>query len=193
LLSSRKTGFSIVELMIAIAIMSLLIVMGLPSMTTYMQNSRIRAAAETFYTGLQGARAEAVRRNSTVDFVMTTDEAIPAYVNTANLSTTATNWIVRTPDPVVPGANLFVLGKSSTEGGTNVQVNGGGVTTVTFNGFGATALGGAATFQFTSPTAGACAPAGTSRCLNVIVSIGGQAKLCDPAIPVTATTDTRKC
>jgi hypothetical protein len=31
------------------------------------------------------------------------------------------------------------------------------------------------------------------RCLNVVVSRGGQVKMCDPAVPVTAIGDTRKC
>jgi type IV fimbrial biogenesis protein FimT len=193
-LTRQHAGFSIIELMIAVGIMALLVVMGLPSFTTYMQNSRIRAMADTFNSGIQAARAEAVRRNAPVEFVLTTDDAINAYVNTVNLSTNATNWIVRAPDPAVPGSYLFVQGKSITEGGANVQVSGGGTTSITFNGFGATTLGSAATFAFTSPTGGACAPTGTTRCLNVVVSIGGQAKLCDPAIdPAVSPNDTRRC
>ncbi|MCC6472780.1 MAG: hypothetical protein IT514_03450, partial [Burkholderiales bacterium] len=44
----------------------------------------------------------------------------------------------------------------------------------------------------TNPSGGACAAdGGPMRCLNVLVSPGGQIKMCDPA--VAATGDTRRC
>ena len=63
---------------------------------------------------------------------------------------------------------------------------------VTFNGFGATTLGAAATFAVANPAGGLCAAAGgPMRCLNIVVSVGGQTRMCDPA--VTTAGDTRRC
>lgn len=191
-------GFTLIELMIAIALIAILTVLGMPSLSAYLQNAKLRSTTETFYSGLQMARAEAVRRNSQVQFVLTTDDPIPFNQNTTNTAATAKNWMVRVPSPTAPGTYTFVEGKAMAEGATGqtsstqgVQIDTGGLSTVTFTGFGATTLGGAATFAFTNPTGGSCAPSGAMRCLNVVVSIGGQVKMCDPA--VTAVGDTRRC
>lgn len=195
MLSLRQRGVSMIEVMIAIAIIAILSAVGLPAFGTFMQNSKLRSTAEGFYTGLQAARAEAVKLNATVQFLLTTDDPSGSNAQTTNLSTSASNWMVRTPDPAVPGIYLWLMGKSSAEGGgstPSVEVDGGGVTSITFTAFGATTLGSAATLTFTNPTGGACASAsGPMRCLNVVVSIGGQIRMCDPK--VTYANDTRKC
>lgn len=195
----RQRGFSLIELMVAIAVMSALLLLGVPAFSTYLQNAKLRSAAENFYGGIQLVRAEAVRRNAQVQMILTDDDPVDANGSTTNLSTTGANWMIRTPDPAIPGAFLFIEGKAMTEGSgqrtgdtATVQVNGGGVTAITYNGFGGTTLGAAATFAFTNPVGGDCvAASGPMRCLNVTVSIGGQARLCDPA--VTAAGDTRAC
>ena len=158
------------------------------------QNSKLRSSAESFHAGLQTARAEAVKRNAAVQFILTTDPGDPSSAQTTSLSTTGANWLIRVQDPTTL-IYTFIEGKSATQGAgttsSSVQVS-GTVSSVTFNGFGATTLGSAATFSFTNPTGGACAGSGgPMRCLNVVVSIGGQARMCDPA--VSAAGDTRKC
>ena len=59
-------GFTIIELMIALAVVGILFAVGFPSMSAWLQNSNIRAAAEGGLNGMQLARAEAVRRNAGV-------------------------------------------------------------------------------------------------------------------------------
>ncbi|HZQ75404.1 MAG TPA: GspH/FimT family pseudopilin [Burkholderiales bacterium] len=189
----QASGFSLIETAIAITILAFLMVMGLPAYNTFINNSRIRATAEGFYTGLQSARASAVQRNAQVQFILTTDDIGHAGVdpNTTNLSTSALNYIVRTPDPAVPGNYVLLNSKPAAEGTGSVALA-STVSTVTFTPLGATTLGAAATLQFTNPAGGACAASsGPMRCLNVVVSIGGQIKMCDPAI--SAASDTRKC
>ena len=193
----RGRGFSLVELMIGIAILGILMMFGVPAFSTYLQNSKLRSAAENFYVGMQMARAEAVRRNTQVQLVLTSDNAESGYANTTNLTTTGPNWMIRVPDPVT-GVFTYVEGKSMFEGSGQTQSGtpsvelSGTVSSVAFSGFGATTLGGTATFVFTNPGGGTCAAVGgPMRCLNVVVSVGGQARMCDPA--VTAAGDTRKC
>ena len=188
-------GFTLVELMIGIALIGILMMLGMPSLSGYLHNAKLRATAEGFYAGLQHARAEAVRANSQMQFVLTTDEPISFNQNTTNIAASAKNWMVR--QPLTGGTFQFVEGKSHSEGQagssttTGVQIDTGGISTVTFNGFGMTTLGAAATFAFTDPAGGSCAPTGPMRCLNVVVSVGGQVKMCDPA--VTTIGDTRRC
>ncbi len=195
LISQPGEGFSLVELVIGLAILSLLLVIGLPSFTTYIQNTKLRTAAEAFLAGVQSARGEAVRRNAQVQIILTNDDADVTNRNTTALSTTGQNWIVRALDPTT-GLYDFIEAKAMAEGSgqaaaSSVQIDGGASSSVTFNGFGTTTLGAAATFAFSNPGGGACAPTGPMRCMNIVVSVGGQARMCDPA--VTAAGDTRRC
>jgi len=180
--------------MIAVALLSILLLLGIPAFGTYLQNAKLRSGAENFYAGVQMARAEAVRRNASVQIALITDFPGVAAANSTNLSVTAPNWIVRAQDPATLQFT-FIEGKSGFEGSgqaagstPSVQVA-GTVSSITFNGFGRANTAG--TFAYTSPVGGACAPTGPMRCLNVVVSLGGQARMCDPA--VTATGDTRAC
>ena len=70
------------------------------------------------------------------------------------------------------------------------------VGSIVFNGLGRTALASEAVFKFNDPEAGTCATAGGPvRCLKVIVAVGGQARLCDPAVNAAAVAagDSRGC
>jgi len=195
-MKTRQRGVSIIELMVAVVIMGILFALGLPAFTTYLANAKLRTTAEGFLSGLQLARAEAVRRNSNIQFVLTDDLPTPAAVATINPVANGRHWMIRSAD-----LSTFIEAKSSAEGtgsdpnsASPVQIDSGGVSTLTFTGLGGSALGTTATFQFTNPTGGNCkgaTPSGPMRCLNVVVSIGGQIRLCDPA--VTAAGDTRGC
>lgn len=192
-----NAGFTVIELMIAIVLMAVLLVLGLPSFSAYTHNAKLRATAHTFLAGLQNARGEAIRRNALVDFVLTNNDVTSATFSAVTPATNGQSWLIRTNS-----LDTLIEAKSALEGSgraageaSPVQVA-GSVSTVTFNGLGGTTLGAAATFQFTNPTGGACASAGgPMRCLNVVVSAGGQARLCDPAVGAAATAagDTRGC
>jgi type IV fimbrial biogenesis protein FimT len=190
---TRTRGFTLIEMMIGLAILALLMMLGVPAFTTMLQNQKLRAGAESLLNGLQTARAEAVKRNVQAQFVLTNDEAAPIMVNTAAPNTAGQNWMVRAATNIV-GQNNFIEGKYGT---TTITVAGSNPTgtfdgTVTFNGFGTTTLNSPATLQIANPPGGACVTGGgPMRCLNVVVSPGGTIKMCDPA--VTAIGDTRKC
>ena len=171
-------GITLIELMIAITILSILLIAGLPESFKWMQNTRIRTAAESVSNGLQLARGEAVRRNTKVEFVLTSDPPVNAGVST---NTTGPNWVVRDL------TGTFIQGAAETS--PNVVITSGSPNVV-FNGLGRVTLG-ANTIQVTNPTGGACIAAGPMRCLNIVVQIGGQIRMCDPSI--TAAGDTRKC
>ena len=184
-------GFTLIELMIGVAILAILLTLGLPAFTQMLQNSRLRTTAEAFTAGLQRARAEAVKLNGQVELIITNAAPLAANVDSAAATAGGTNWIVRSvnPNPVVRD---FIEGKSSAEGAAAAVVVTATNTAIVFTPFGATTLPATATFQFTNPTAGACfSAAGPIRCLNVVVMTGGQVKMCDPAILTVG--DTRRC
>lgn len=202
----RAHGFTLIELAIAMVIMAILLALGLPSYKTYIENSKVRTAAQAFLSGLQAARSEAVNRNTSVQFLLTDDNPIDDNVATAVASATGRNWMIRTSDMAT-----FIEGKygaegtgtATTSGALSVQVcplqsdgTCGTTSSVTFNGLGATTLASTVTFEFSNPAAGSCvAGGGKIRCLDVTISAGGLARLCDPAVSTAAITagDTRGC
>ena len=59
-------GFTIVELMMVVAIVGVLSMLALPSMRTVVLNSRMRSLSLDIYSSLALARSEAVKRNRRV-------------------------------------------------------------------------------------------------------------------------------
>lgn len=72
-------GFTLVELMVTVAVLGILAVIAAPSMITMINNGRIVGQTEEMVALLQLARAEAVRRNTRVSVC-------------GNAACTSTNW-----------------------------------------------------------------------------------------------------
>ena len=190
---NRQGGMSLIELMIGIVVLGILLALGAPTFSRWTQSSQIRNSAEAIHNGLMLARAEAVRRNTTVrfQFVTTTTSACA-------LSDTGANWVVSLDSPAgacdaAPSDNVaprIVQVRSAAEGSRNAAVNAGGVSLITFNGTGQATGGAPAAINVTNPTGGACAPGGPMRCMRVTVATGGQIRMCDPA---RATDDPQGC
>ncbi len=60
----RENGFTLVELLITIVIVTALLAMGIPSLKDFMKNNRLGAHSNALVTALQLARSEAVKRGS---------------------------------------------------------------------------------------------------------------------------------
>lgn len=61
-------GVTLIELVVAVAILGILSFAAMPSFVNWIQNTRTRAAAESVLRGLQLARQEAIRNNQRVEF-----------------------------------------------------------------------------------------------------------------------------
>ena len=53
----RTRGFTLVELLVVVAVLALIILLGLPNLSAWLQNTQIRNSAEAAVSGLQLARA----------------------------------------------------------------------------------------------------------------------------------------
>ena len=62
----RSSGFSLVELMITIAVLAVIIAISAPSFTGVFNGNRLTSQANELVASLQMARSEALRRNATV-------------------------------------------------------------------------------------------------------------------------------
>lgn len=167
---SDDRGFSLIELLAALALFAILMGLAMPGFSTMMSNWRLRGSAETMAAGLQAARTEAIRRNAPVSFTLGTDN----------------RWTIA----LASGAAVEAGGGADVGTPATVKItpnSGTAPVTVTFNNRGAL-VGGTATGFRIEPASGTC---DDQRCLQVNVSAGGQVRTCDPK--VTATGDTRRC
>lgn len=184
LVMGRSTGFTLIELAIALAIVAIALAAGLPGITEWMQNSQIRTAAESIQSGLQTARNEAIRRNANIEFVLGNPGA-----------TGGTGWTIQTV-----GANETIQSVPDGVGSRNVtlETTPANATTVTFNGFGrlptapaATANADGSEFLTQIDLDNPKLASSISRELRIVITSGGEVRMCDPQI--TDTLDPRRC
>ena len=202
LLTSRhplQAGVTLIELMIAVALVGVLLLLGLPDYAEFMRNGRIRNAAESTALGLKLARAEAIRRNVPVrfDLVSTLDAGC-----TQSASTTA--WTISLSDPAgkcdttpgdMPNSGAPLLRTwINTEGARDVTLKGTNkpaigtptsATTVVFTPMGRISAGAGDLQQIDIATTA------TGRNLRILIDTGGSIFMCDPNIENT--NDSRWC
>ena len=162
----RQKGFSLIELMVGLAIMSALLMVVMPSIKVYLLDSRMRAAAQAYYDGIQLARSEALRRNTSV---------------TISLTDGGKGWKVSAGNEEISVKPPESSSRLSIEADKD---------SVVFNSLGTASVDNTVHF-LPGDNAQCVADGGKQRCLNVRVSMGGQARVCDPSI--TEAGDNRKC
>ncbi len=59
-------GFTLVELIVTIAVIAILATVAVPSMSSFLDKRKVVSAAEELYSNIQQARSEAITRNQTV-------------------------------------------------------------------------------------------------------------------------------
>ncbi len=134
-----------IEVLVIMAILGVLLSLGVPAFNNYLNNVRVRISAESFLAGLQTARAEAIRLNSTVEFLLTNESPVPDNGTDANFPVVQDtnnpgryaanqvgavangyNWLIRTRPAAGCTANAggdqgnacwWVAGKTGAEGG----------------------------------------------------------------------------
>ncbi len=187
---SRELGVTLLELIVGIAILSALLMIGLPSFGLWIQNTQVRTAAESVQNGLQVARSEAVRRNANVRFTLSNAngrvewtvgcvverDTCPAVIQTRNASEGGVNGRVgvstEIPPAVVP-ATQYSTALAAGEG-----LGDAGGAGVTFSSLGMMANPAADVHRIdviNSSTADA-------RRLVIIIGSGGLTRMCDPRL-----------
>lgn len=91
--SGRAAGFTIVELMITVAVASILLAVAIPSFNQMIVSGRLTAQANEMVAALTLARSEAIKRNANITFCRAESDATADCVtSTGNWQ----NWIIRT-------------------------------------------------------------------------------------------------
>jgi type IV fimbrial biogenesis protein FimT len=187
-------GFTLIEIAIVLAVIGIVLALGAPGFSAWIQNTQIRSATESMMTGIKLARAEALKRNATVRFqIMTSTDA------TCGLSTSGTNWVVSVDeatslcDVTDPEATPFIVRVKPGDEGTSNVVYAASQSSINFDALGRVTPVpvGDVTVDITNPAGGDCATSGPMRCQTIVVTAGGQAHMCDPTVTVTG--DPRTC
>lgn len=189
--SYKQYGMSLIEVLVAFAIVAILSTFGYGTFANWVQNQQIRTAAEAILNGMQITRAEAVKRNNTARMVL---------CNVPNSSWEVLASSAAAPQPAASPActgstaaagEERVQDRSTQEGSRNavVTVTPAGATTITFNGLGRVANnadGSAAITQVDVSNARGTRP------LRITITTGGSVRMCDPSLdPVSG--DPRRC
>ncbi len=107
----RTTGFTLVELMIAVAVLGIMAAFAAPTFKELMDNQRVKGATFEMTAALTVARSEAIKQNGAV--TLTPVSASTAWAN---------GWSVTGPDGAVVGTQSAYTGITIT-GPTSIVYN----------------------------------------------------------------------
>jgi len=89
----RTSGFTLIELMVTLAVAAILVTVAIPGFRSLIQNNRAATQANELLTAFTLARSEALKRSSQVSVCSSTDQA-----TCAGDPNWATGWIVFADD-----------------------------------------------------------------------------------------------
>lgn len=120
-------GFTLIELMVTVAVLAIIAAIGVPSLQGFIASSRLRSTTHDLYSALQTARMEAIRRNARV----TVCKANATLTNCNNSGTWNGGWLVfvdRLPGstPNIDNTDTVLLAAPPTSSQLLILGNGGG-------------------------------------------------------------------
>jgi type IV fimbrial biogenesis protein FimT len=204
-MKASSRGVTLIELAVVVAVLAILMSQAGPLITAWMQNVQIRTSTESIQNGLQLARSEAIRRNRSVMFWLTSTANPPAA-----------DWLVGCATPFLqngaatvpetpgdcPGTQTgavpanappynWIQRQAAADQQTalpQLTTTPAGANNVTFSSLGVVVpnIDGSASITQIDVKS----PAGTARALRVTVS-GGDIRMCDPALSLAS--DPRGC
>lgn len=140
-----QTGFTLLELIITMAIAAILLTIAVPSFQTTITNNRLATQTNSLVTDINIARSEAVKRGTSVVLCSSADPnaAAPVCLGAGNAWTSG--WIVFVNGAGDADANQFaaatdtLIKVSQAIGGTATILTAGALNTFTYNGDGTSA------------------------------------------------------
>lgn len=166
----RAAGFTTVELMVTLVVVAILVALATPTLRGIVANGRVKAASQSLQSGLARARAEAVRLNTQVEFLLAADGG----------------W------QVIQVSNAAVLQQAAGRegaGGVELTIAPAGADRITFNSFGLTASvnpsNGSQPINQVDIDVASPPTTGNYRPLRIELFGAGMARLCDPSVADT--------
>lgn len=187
----NQRGFNLIELMVTIAIASVIFLLAMSSFQTMMAGTRTKAAAESIMNGLRLAKSEAIKRNMPMRF-----QLVSSLTDACLYSTSSALWVVTQTDQAVTGDAEGNCGKLSSDAANPiafksqgadfpaVQVDSNGASIVTFNTLGMVLpnMGGIVSLTQVDVTS----TVADTTPWRVIISSGGSIRLCNAGADIAA-------
>lgn len=166
----KNSGFTLIELMITVAIVAILAYLAAPSFQETLQKQRVEGAAEGLLAALHNAKAEAIKTNSAMRIVFTP----------TGTGTTHSTWCYGMTNAGAATCVCTVDADATNDCATGSVVQNTEYTDVTvsfntsnsrvFNPLRGTSSSGTVTFS-----------AGNNRSLGIVTFTNGRVRICKPA------------
>ena len=109
---SRSHGFTLIEMLVTLAVFAVLLMVAIPSMRPFLQSQSVKNASMDISSTVALARSEAIKRNATVD--VTTNSATDWSLGWVVSQTTTTPAATNTIRKQAALANIVITPSSGT-------------------------------------------------------------------------------
>lgn len=183
----QESGVTLVELMVTLVVLGILVSIAMPSFSTFLANTRLRAVADNLYAGLQSARMEAIKGNHNTAFlIFNSDGDWVTYDTSATIVTDNVCGSTNTPP-----SNQIQRSCSENKGATLNPDASATVLKASFDSQGRASTGAWTSNGCSNNRSGNSVPSGyaagllitvsdTTAELCILIGAGGQMRLCDP-------------
>lgn len=129
---AQASGFTLVELMVVLAVFATLVMAALPAYQQFVRNQRVKTASFELFSSLVLARSEAITRNSAVTVVPTSGTTSWAAGWEVQAGTTVLRTQAALADISITGPTSLAYNGSgrlaASAGGIEITADGDGVT-----------------------------------------------------------------
>ena len=185
----RARGFTILELMMALAVTAILAMLVVPNMRDYLRNSRLSSAGNDLLHSLAVARAEAVKRQTNA---IVCSSASPSTAAPVCDGSPFRGWFVfadTNNNGVFDAADIIVERHGPVDPSVTVKQDGNGLQIFLPSGFARPAAGGfvpTRNIVYCDARGNVAATAGNSTARAVVVTATGRARVTRVIADITA-------
>ena len=179
-----SAGFTLIELMVTVAIAAILMMVAVPNLSAYRRNAELTSASNTFMASLNTARGEAMKRGMNAMVVPTSNGAdwnagwvVFVDTNRSQTYNESTDTVVSSQVALPAGINVTGV-NSATGAAPYVMFDASGYSRLKSGGFGALTLTIARTEGSTADQ--------LEQTRRIIIASTGRVRMCKP----TSATDT---
>jgi type IV fimbrial biogenesis protein FimT len=177
--ASAARGFTLIELMVTLALMAIMMVLAAPSFITFQRNSQLTSTANNFLASLSAARAEAMKRQlRTFVIPLTPGDWSSGWMVFVDSNSTVSTTALSMDGGDILLSSVDALPSSITIDSTSAtSFVHSGVKYVMFNGTGFMSLIGGG---FPSGGADSLDFSNGSETRRVLASVAGRVRVCKP-------------
>lgn len=120
----RNSGFTLIELMVTIAVLAIIVGIAAPSISTQLANQRVKATANTLANALKEAKVESILRRQNIELAYdpTTSKTIKLKAGSTEISSYKINDKSKVTRVITPATESKVIFQPNKKIAKNVTV-----------------------------------------------------------------------